>query len=388
MTKSKGSILIVDDSKPINNYIYGLLKKNDYFAYQAFSANEANNILLKEDIELLLLDVVMPDYTGFQYIKDIKKNPKFKDIPIIFITGVSDKDNIVEGLKLGAVDFVTKPFNETEVLIRISTQIKLYQTNLRLKKELEERKMYQHKIEQQNKELQELNFTKDKFVSILAHDLKNPFTYIMGFTDMLKRKYESLSKEKIKEMIDNICSATKNTYELLINLLEWSRFQSNKIKFKPQKYDFHLLIEEVLDTLLPIAYKKNIKLYNNIDTDLMLRLDKYMMQSIFRNLVSNGIKFTKEGGSVEIYNRFENDVVEIIVKDTGIGINEEVQKKLFKLDSSVSSLGTKNEQGTGLGLIICKEFINKHKGTIKVISEVGTGSKFICSLPTKLSKID
>lgn len=228
--------------------------------------------------------------------------------------------------------------------------------------------------------LKELNATKDKFFSLIAHDLRNPFNSILGFTDLLLHNLPTYSQDNITRFITIINNSSQQVFNLLENLLFWSRSQTGTIEFRPEELDLSLRIVENVSFLENIALKKNIKiLIENIEPCIVF-CDKNMINTILRNLLSNALKFTPPHGQVIVSLLDLNTHIEVSIKNNGIGIDKDDIGKLFRIDSEFTKLGTSNEKGTGLGLIICKEFIEKHNGTIRVKSELGKGSEFIITL--------
>lgn len=249
----------------------------------------------------------------------------------------------------------------------------------------------ENKVEERTEELREINSAKDKLFSIIAHDLKNPFNALIGYSSLLGEYHEEFSEEEKKKHIKAINDISQGTYKLLENLLEWSRSQMGTIEFNPELLSLNLLIAEVYEILEPSASKKSIIINSNIEENLRVYADKNMLSLIIRNLLSNAIKFTPKDGKISvsaelIINNLEDDVVKISVIDTGVGIPAERLAKLFKLEDSFSTKGTENEHGTGLGLVLCKEFADKHGGTIEVDSKPGEGSRFIVILPVVAHK--
>ena len=237
------------------------------------------------------------------------------------------------------------------------------------------------KLKEAEDELQKLLVTKDKFFSIIAHDLKNPFNTLIGLSQLLVRGYDRMSPEKVKYFHNNLYQISKNGYELLINLLEWSRAQTGNIQFKPEVHNLFALAEETFTLYSTKAIQKEILLTNNLNKNSEIFADKNMLKTIFRNIVSNALKFSDRGGVIEISEKDSGDFKEISIRDTGVGINPDDIKKLFKLDESFTTEGTEDEPGTGLGLLLCKEFVEKHDGSIRVESKAGFGSNFIFTLP-------
>lgn len=229
--------------------------------------------------------------------------------------------------------------------------------------------------------LRESNMTKDKFFSIIAHDLKNPFNAIMGFSNLLFEEYDTFDDEEKKGFIANIHEASESTFKLLENLLQWSRAQTGRLDYRPEHIDLSFIASDTLAVMKPNADNKGIIISSLVEFETMVYGDLNMITTVFRNLVSNAIKFSYAGDKVTIHGRQIDDFVEITVEDTGIGMAPENLKKLFHIDSQYKLEGTAHEQGTGLGLILCKEFVEKHGGKIWAESEEGVGSKFKFILP-------
>lgn len=237
------------------------------------------------------------------------------------------------------------------------------------------------KVKHQNTELQNLNATKDKFFSILGHDLKGPLNSLSSFSNLLINYTDSLSKEEIQQLATDLDKSIKNLYALLENLLEWSRSQTGNIAFTPEAFDLTALLEENKSLLQAQAENKKITLVNNHTEPLTITTHKHSINTVIRNLISNSIKFTPEGGSITMDIKKENGFVIVSIADTGVGMSREVMDKLFRIDAKHSTKGTANEKGTGLGLILCKEFVEKNGGKIWVTSEEGNGSVFSFSIP-------
>ncbi len=234
-------------------------------------------------------------------------------------------------------------------------------------------------------ELQELNVSKDKFFSIIAHDLKNPFQTIIGFSEMLKEEIKDGDNATGQNYAGLINTSAVQTMRLLENLLEWANSQRGKITFSPEPINLYELFNEEFIMMNEMAMGKNIELKNSFDDSLMITADKNMIKTILRNLISNAIKFTHKNGKVEVKAVVDDRQAEISVSDNGIGMTKETMAKLFRLDGNLSTRGTENEKGTGLGLFLCKEFIEKHGGKIWVESEPGKGSTFKFILPLDLN---
>lgn len=237
------------------------------------------------------------------------------------------------------------------------------------------------KITNMNITLGELNNTKDKFFSIIAHDLKNPFVAITGFSDLLIENLSDYDKQRIEEYLKIISTSSKQAFELLENLLLWARSQTGRIEFQPQSIDIKEVVVDIIALVYSQYIKKNITLSSSVDDMSIVHGDRNMISTILRNLIVNAIKFTPVNGKISVDVKLINNDSEISVTDSGVGISNADIEKLFRIDSKISTDGTNNEKGTGLGLILCKEFVEKHGGKIWVESEVGKGSRFTFTLP-------
>jgi len=253
-----------------------------------------------------------------------------------------------------------------------------YQSFIR---DISERKKAEKSLMENEIRLRQLNATKDKFFSIIAHDLKSPFNSIIGFTNLLAEQIEERDYEGIEKYVSIIQHSAQNAMDLLLNLLEWSRTQTGRTEFNPEYVDSVSLINETVALLNDLAQQKSISIVKEIPHDAPVFADRYMISSVLRNLISNAIKFTHPGGQIIISARQEAKKLQIEVTDNGVGISETSQDKLFRIEESYSTLGTLNEKGTGLGLVLCKEFVEKHLGELWVESEEGKGSRFIFTIP-------
>jgi signal transduction histidine kinase len=261
----------------------------------------------------------------------------------------------------------------------------LEERQLQIEKQREELLSQKEVLVKMNNKLHELNASKDKFFSIIAHDLKNPFNTIIGFSGILKEKITLGDPAAIEESAGIINASALQTLKLLENLLEWANSQTGKILFHPVPTNLNELLEEEFIMLGDMAKGKNIQLKSRLADNLTIVADKNMIKTILRNLISNAIKFTHKNGKVEVRAMADNRKVEISVSDTGIGMTEENMAKLFRIDANFSTNGTENEKGTGLGLFLCKEFVEKHGGKIWAESELSNGSTFKFILPLNIN---
>jgi two-component system sensor histidine kinase/response regulator len=236
-------------------------------------------------------------------------------------------------------------------------------------------------LEEKGNEIREINLTKDKLFSIIAHDLRSPFNIILGFSQQLLKKYKSENFAQTELFIKAIESSAKSTLILLDNLLNWQKSQTGQLYFNPVSIKFKSIEQEIDDLFNSTAAVKNISLDYFYSEEIVICADKDMLLTILRNLITNALKFTNEGGKIAVFARVNSNQIEITVSDNGIGISEDVKRKIFKIDSPVTQSGTSGEIGTGLGLILCKEFVDKHGGKIWVESVLGKGCDVKFTLP-------
>ncbi len=244
-----------------------------------------------------------------------------------------------------------------------------------------ERKEAEEEIKKYSKELEEVNAEKDKFFSIISHDLRSPFQGLLGISNIIKEEYENLSEDELKLFINNLYNSAKNLFNLIENLLQWSRIQRGKLEINPTSIELYEEILYIINILKQNADNKNIKLINTSTQNIFVLSDINILTSTLQNLISNAIKFTRPGGEIKISSEKENEFVKVTVTDNGVGISEDNLQKLFRVDTQVSTLGTEKETGTGLGLVICKELIERQGGKIWVKSKLGEGSSFMFTLP-------
>lgn len=367
-------ILIVDDV-PKNIQLLGtaLSKRNYQIAY-ADSGKKALQLVEINDFDLVLLDIMMPEMNGYEVCRRLKMNSKTSHIPIIFLTAKAESESITRGFEVGGQDYITKPFQNKELIARVRTHVNLKRRN----QEVEEKS---RALEEINQMLNEANAAKDKFFSIIAHDLKNPFGDITGLSELLTKNMRRYDIAKIEKFIEQIHKLSKNGYTLLENLLEWSRSQTGNMECHQRELNLKHQTDKVIQLLEEFANKKSIVVTNSISPDVMVLADKNMLDTIVRNLLSNAIKFTENNGKITIdtsktTNENGKPMIQVSISDTGIGIAPDDLDKLFRIDINHSTIGTSKEKGTGLGLILCREFVEKNGGKISVESQTGKGTTF------------
>lgn len=268
--------------------------------------------------------------------------------------------------------------NKLKELVEERTH-ELSKANTKLSDEINERA----RIEE---ELRLSNQTKDKFFSIIGHDLKNPLSSLLGFSKLLYAEYDDFTDVEKKTFVKDIKETSENLYKLAENILFWARSQTGSLKCTPDNIDLRELVQDNIELLEATAGQKNIKVTNELNTPVLAFADNNMVTTVIRNLISNAIKFTPRNGSINISLCEEKDHVCIEIKDNGLGIAERHLSHLFKISEKTRTYGTEKESGTGLGLVICKEFITQNNGKIWVKSQEGKGSSFFFTLPTAKDK--
>jgi signal transduction histidine kinase len=367
-------LLIVDDVVDNIKVVGRLLKTKGIQVTPATSGEQALGLAAAKKPDLILLDVQMPEMDGFEVCRRLKDNPLTQKIPVIFLTARTESEDIMTGFMLGAIDYITKPFRADEVLVRIKNHLELKKSG--------------DIINAQNIHLKELNATKDKFFSIIAHDLKNPISNFRDLTKVLSENYYLLSNDDKIEYLKMMSKSSDKLYSLLENLLDWSRSQRGVIQFNPTILDLNYLIQNLTSLMKPMYEAKNISLNLALPKDCEFEADVNMINTVLRNLVSNAVKFTPNDGEILIAAKSHDTYIEVSVKDNGVGIAEENIERLFKIDENVTTPGTCNEKGTGIGLILCKEFIEKHKGRIWVESKPSQGAVFTFVIPRNIKSAE
>ena len=391
-------ILIVDD-KPQNLYVLEklLAQLEGVDVFQADSGFAALELTLEHEFCLAIVDIQMPEMDGYELVELLRGNPTTASLPIISVSAIfSDEYHHRKGYEAGAVDFMSKPFVPEILLSKVRIFLDLYQQHMKVEQLAKENEVL-YEVEKKLREYEEgradaltkLNKSKDKFFSIVSHDLRTPFNGLMGNAQLLLMKIEELNLPDIQGMAEDILKSAQNAYRLLENLLSWSQLEGGQMEVRSEIVDLDEVIRTTMDLLEQTAVQKQIKLVNRAEPGLKLFVDKNMLFTVLRNLVANGLKFTQAAGTVSITargiysanNTPEPTHVEISVIDTGVGIATIDQEKLFQFDSHFTTPGTSQEHGAGLGLILCKEMVERNGGSIWMQSEQGKGTVVSFSLP-------
>ena len=369
INRSEYKILIVDDVVS-NVLLLKILLTNEKF--QVITANNGTTCIeqtKKEHPDLILLDVMMPDISGFDTAVVLKKDEETKDIPIIFLTALNTPQDLVHGFQVGASDFLTKPFNKEELVMRVMQQISLVAAK--------------RIIEKQNAELRATLSNRDKMYSVIAHDLRSPMASIRMVLNLVVASAtpETVGLE-LYELLDKANRESEEVHDLLDNLLKWTKSQTGRLSVVIQDLDLNDIIPGVVEIFEMIAQTKHIKLdLQPSPQSLVVTADNDMLKTVLRNFLSNAIKFSPENSSIEIRMNAEGDFAKISVTDHGVGIASDRIGSIFKKGDT--TYGTGGEEGSGLGLQLCQDFARKNGGDCFVESVEGQGSTFSFTVPLK-----
>jgi signal transduction histidine kinase len=356
------TILIVDDI-PENLQVLG----------NTFASKKANLIIAqdgetaisnaKEEIpDIILLDIAMPGTNGFDVCQALKDDPTTRDIPIIFVTAKSNSEDLQKGFEMGAVDYITKPFNNSELLIRVSNHLELSKSKKSLEKLLDD---------------------KNKFISLVAHDIKSPLSGVKALMGILVEEYDTMDEDEKKEIVTSLYESIVNQYDFVDDLLKWGQLQLNRIELNKEAVSPEHIINSIINIQKLNAANKSITIDSDIKTNNKIYADTTHVENVISNLVSNAIKFSPVNSHINIAAESDDQKIVISVKDNGVGMSDSDKAKLFKKNIIHTTIGTNDEKGTGLGLLLTKEMVEKNGGQIWFDSELGKGTTFFVSFPAE-----
>lgn len=403
----KPVILCVDDEKIILSSLKEQLKRRfgeEYGVETVENAEEALELLREfrdDTVELpvVIADQIMPGMKGDELLRNIHYAlPRTKKI---MLTGQANADAVGSALNYANLyRYIAKPWQETDLTLTVTEAIRSYfqdkkleeqnamlqqlnkeleQWNATLEQQVRERTA---QLEEQRQQLVELNASKDKFFSIISHDLRSPFNAILGFAQLLAENLNRYERDQIQQKVERILTSAEHLYALLENLLTWSRIQRGAMEYAPEQLEIMEVIEENLDLFASKAEEKKLVLTSSLPAPLTAYADYNMLNTVIRNLLSNAIKFTESGGQIEVFAHPHTTAgIEIAISDTGTGMKAEDVAKLFRIDVQFTNPGTRGEKGTGLGLNLCKDLVEKNGGRIWAESEVGKGTTFRFTVP-------
>jgi two-component system sensor histidine kinase/response regulator len=369
INKSDFKILIVDDVVS-NVLLLKILLSNE--KYQVCTANGGNmciELAKSQKPDLILLDVMMPDINGFDTAAILKKDPETAEIPIIFLTALNNPSDLVHGFQVGASDFLTKPFNKEELVVRVFHQIKLVAAT--------------RIIEKQNSDLRATINNRDKMYSVIAHDLRSPMASIRLVLNLVVNAVpKDVVGPELFELLDKANKESEDCHDLLDNLLKWTKSQTGRLNVVMQDLDLNDIIPGVVEIFEMIALTKKITLnYAGSDGPLVVQADNDMLKTIVRNFLSNAIKFSPEESVIDIMMSTEGDFAKVSIRDHGVGIAPERLDSIF--NKGETTYGTDGEEGSGLGLQLCADFARKIGGDVRVESVLNEGSTFSVLVPLK-----
>ncbi len=355
--------MIVDDDPLVRKTLERLLFKQDYLFFSVESGEQALETILDINPDIVLLDVFMKGLTGFEVCSKLKKMGITKRIPVIFLTSNNQSSEIVKGFQSGAVDYIIKPFNTEELLARLLT-------HLELKKSREEIKL--------------VNMIKTRFFSIMTHDIKNSLTGVKGVAEFLNQEISQnpVNVEQIKKLSALILDDSTQLYRFVENLIKWDLIESNEVSLEVDVFDVKPLLDQVIGQFAHQIGEKQLCFQIKLKSNMQIHTDKSMLHDIFRELISNAIKYSYKGGQISIGIEKENGTNVFTIEDQGVGMDKEVSENVFRLDTPhPKTIGTEKEKGIGLGLIICYTLVSKLKGSINITSEKLKGATIIVSIP-------
>ena len=368
-------ILVAEDDFLVSQEIIRSLKFLGYEKIDLASNGEkALEMASSKNPDIILMDIEMPKMNGIEAARQIGLS---MSIPIVILTAHESSDYIEQAVHIGVGAYLTKPARPEEIERAFAIAMARHQDIILREGLIRE-------LEENRHQLNEAIITKDKFFKIIAHDLKNPVFGIQGLIELIDQNFDEYPTETKKELIHAIKISADKISDLLINLLQWAKTQDGSIKNEPEKIRLAKAVITAIRPLEALAKEKSIQIENIVDEGTEVFADLFMLTTIIRNLVSNSIKFTNPGGKISIGSKRAGEYEAVNVRDNGIGMDEQLMNRLFRLEEGFSTPGTSGEAGSGLGLILCKEFINKNGGEIWVESIYGEGSNFKFTLPIEI----
>lgn len=367
----QASVLVVDDNEMNVDLLVNMLERQNYRIYTAKRGDAALEIVKEKLPDIVLLDINMPHMSGYEVCTIIKDNPETADIPVIFISALGDTVSLLKGFEVGGVDYITKPFKFREVLARVDTQLTLaYQ-----KKQIENMRR------REKQQFERMDKLRTQFIGSATHDLKNPLFVISGYADMLEMTPEIAEDAQILGFVNSIQRGVERMSGLVYDMLDLLQLET-EVTLEKMPINLREFLDETTHDMAFRAQNKDIVLdVHHADDDAKVHIDYSRMRRVLDNVVSNAIKYTPQGGTVDVVTHVEDDAVIIEIIDSGLGIPEENLEQIFQPFERVQSEDHMQQEGTGLGLSIVKTLVEQHHGIIEVESELGKGSCFRIILP-------
>lgn len=378
--RDNGEILVVDDTPQTLQLLVNILSGENYTVRPADSGGLALGSAEARRPDLILLDVKMPHMSGFDVCRQLKQNPATKAIPVIFLSGLSDLDDRVLGFELGAVDFVSKPFQREELLARVKTHMELARLRNDLAKEVAKKT---HALQSAYDELAKASRLKDEFLSTMSHELRTPLTAVIGLTEVLRTgAYGGMNQEQT-EVLELVETSGRRLLRMINDILEYAQLVAGQGKLQTMECTVADLVKSAMENVRSVADKKHLLLdWPLTEPNQSVRLDPQIVKKILVALLENAVKFTDAGGSagIVVQAAVNKKKVEFEVWDTGCGIAEADLSRLFKPFLQLNAGLDRNHDGSGLGLALAQKLANLHGGEIRVTSKRGEGSRFCVSL--------
>jgi len=393
MDDERKKIIVVDDSLEDLSVLKSILK-DIYMVYPCPSASEMFDLLKHIKPDLILLDIEMPETNGYDAAKELKSVDEYYDIPIIFLTGMMDAQSEIKGLKLGAVDYIRKPFITPLLLKRINIHMSLMeQRKMILDRNKEIEKLLDFKIqevrlrEEAELEAKDASRAKSEFLSHMSHEIRSPLNAVIG---MINIATETDDIQTLKRYLAKANDTSRHLLRIINNILDMSKMEANKFELSPSNINFRKMLSKIIDLTSARAEKKQVHITVNVNENIppIVISDELRLSQVITNLITNAIKFSPENGKIELnaekLDEYDGEItLKIEVTDNGIGISPERQKGIFTLYKHTDGGISQNTSGTGLGLAISKRIVELMRGTIRIESEPDKGSKFIFTIKTK-----
>ncbi|MEZ5070251.1 MAG: hybrid sensor histidine kinase/response regulator [Bacteroidales bacterium] len=355
-------VLVVDDSLKNLQLAGQILHEYRCGLSFAKSGEDALKQMEKDKPDLVLLDVMMPAMDGYEVCRRMKSDERFNGIPVIFLTARNQPEDLVKGFEAGGVDYIIKPFRREELLVRVRNHLQLSAAK---------------------EKIMTMNRSRDRLYSVIAHDIRSPLSGILQTIQTLASGHISPQEEDFPDLLKALEDRTAQTMKLLTNLLEWTRVESSETELSTEVLSVGELVTPALVLYLDDVRKKNIFMEEDLGQDHRVRGDADTLGTVFRNLISNAVKFTPEGGKIRIWSERHGSRIRIHVSDSGVGMPEKTLKAIFDENKVITTPGTREEKGSGLGLVIVKDFVKRNGGSLSAFSSPDEGTWMVVDLPTE-----
>lgn len=358
-----GRILIVDDIQENLQVLETILSRQGFECLRRESGAAGLQAAQQESVDLILLDVMMPEMDGFETCQRLQAMPATREIPVILLTALSDSESVLRGFEVGAVDYVAKPFRPPELMARIRTHLRLRRTE---------------------RELRSLNASKDRFISIVADELAGPAAGLRGMLSLLEAEFPNLPPEDVRDSLMLARESADRVYGLLQNLTTWAGLQQGNLPCLPRELDLSALLEDVLAGLGSQIAGKRLEVHQGVAEGHFVYADPLMLSKVLHEVLANAVKFNRSGGRIETQVQAgPNGGLRLEVIDSGVGIAPEDQQQLFRIDQAVKRGGAAGEVGTGMGLILSRELMQRNGGKLDLDSRPGAGVRVVITLPIR-----